>query len=70
MHAELCPVCKGEGTVILEKEAAVRVPCHGCDGRGWVTVQDQSTRYPLDSLRERNRRHYGDPVPPPKHHYV
>lgn len=30
-HAEICPICKGTGK--LEKRI-----CHGCDGKGWVTV--------------------------------
>ena len=28
-HAEKCPVCGGEP-----------IACHGCNGRGWVTVED------------------------------
>jgi hypothetical protein len=36
-HAELCPVCKGSG-----KHQVVDQACHGCDGKGWVTVQDSS----------------------------
>ena len=34
-HAELCPVCKGNGVVEGDKK------CHGCDGKGWVTVQGE-----------------------------
>ena len=30
-HAEICPVCKGKGKSGKGK-------CHGCNGRGWVTV--------------------------------
>jgi hypothetical protein len=32
-HAEKCPVCEGSGK--YEK-----AQCHGCEGKGWVTVQD------------------------------
>jgi len=34
-HAEKCPLCGGEGVVIGQPNK-----CHGCDGKGWVTVQD------------------------------
>lgn len=30
-HAEICPVCKGERD---------GKPCHGCGGKGWVTIED------------------------------
>jgi len=46
-HAEKCPVCGGSGgykgmpdpgsTVII----GPWITCHGCSGRGWVTVQDE-----------------------------
>ena len=48
-HAEVCPVCKGTGkykdytncnysaTIYVEKT------CHGCAGKGWVTVIDDYT---------------------------
>lgn len=42
-HAELCPVCKGLGK-INEK------PCHGCDGKGWITVHDVAVTYPIYPL--------------------
>jgi len=32
--AQLCPVCQGEGKYKGKK-------CHGCDGRGWVQVDEQ-----------------------------
>jgi len=37
MHAEKCPVCDGEGSLagVLPDEKRT---CHGCEGRGWVTV--------------------------------
>jgi len=39
-HAESCPVCGGAGAVgVQDADGAVEVrDCHGCDGRGWVTV--------------------------------
>jgi len=44
-HAELCPVCKGSGKVSGNGEtgsSVITVTCHGCDGKGWVTVQDSA----------------------------
>jgi len=35
-HAELCPVCTGKGT--LPNGTTVPTTCHGCLGKGWVTV--------------------------------
>jgi len=62
MHAELCPVCKGSGTVTKEPTAEVikkiqdagiaqefinkQFPCNGCSGKGWVEVHDEPTIYP------------------------
>ena len=34
MKAQLCPVCKGSGNY---KKAI----CHGCHGRGWVTLPEE-----------------------------
>jgi len=47
-HAELCPVCYGKGGLVNRHGAPVvddcgQVKCHGCGGRGWVTVQDRPT---------------------------
>jgi len=43
MHAEKCPVCKGIGR--LNHRGVDKVfetddwkACHGCDGKGWITV--------------------------------
>ena len=33
MHAERCPVCCGSGKYNDEV-------CHGCNGKGWVEVND------------------------------
>lgn len=45
-HAERCPVCNGSGKVKTGDLYSTIglyefLPCHGCGGCGWVTVQDQ-----------------------------
>lgn len=45
-HAEICPVCKGHGRITMQMQ------CHGCDGYGWVTVEDGKT----------NRNHVVSPL--------
>jgi DnaJ-class molecular chaperone len=44
-HSEMCPVCKGISKVrantthtLIELET-----CHGCNGKGWITVEDSAT---------------------------
>lgn len=44
-HAEKCPVCGGLGKVPCAEKCGSTasndlVTCHGCGGKGWVTVQD------------------------------
>lgn len=44
-HAERCPVCFGSGKVrpVADCTGRTEVSCYGCDGKGWVTVQDSDT---------------------------
>ena len=35
--AELCPVCRGDGIAECTEKT-----CHGCNGKGWVEVGDNS----------------------------
>lgn len=44
MHSELCPVCQGEGK-IRDKLSGEKKTCHGCNGRGWVEVNDCRLHY-------------------------
>jgi len=39
-HAEICPICKGKGVVLVDPRGTSneKVVCHGCNGKGWVTV--------------------------------
>lgn len=42
-HAEICPICRGSGKVKEETyttAGAIEKVCHGCGGRGWITVHD------------------------------
>jgi DnaJ-class molecular chaperone len=41
-RAELCPVCGGLGKVAADMHStdAADQECHGCSGKGWVTVDD------------------------------
>ena len=43
-HAELCPVCKGTGRHSDDNTKTIGAElniCHGCSGKGWVTVEDR-----------------------------
>lgn len=51
-HAEICPVCRGTGkyTIYNTYVNSTFTPyseqtCHGCGGKGWVTVQDGETMF-------------------------
>lgn len=47
-HAEICPVCSGSGkyrryyTIGYSSsgENYTESTCHGCNGKGWVTITD------------------------------
>ena len=40
-HAETCPVCGGKGKIQeLGSTAVDNKICQGCDGKGWVSVED------------------------------
>jgi len=42
MHAERCPVCSGTGKVTENNGTAQNEnKCHGCNGLGWVQVEDR-----------------------------
>ena len=45
-HAEICPVCYGEGKVQKPSNtwttAVFEETCRGCGGKGWVTVEGWS----------------------------
>ena len=38
-HAETCPVCQGKGN-LPDCTSKQRKTCHGCNGLGWITIQD------------------------------
>lgn len=39
-HAEICPVCAGRGLIHSAGTSGTMpdTTCHGCGGKGWVTV--------------------------------
>lgn len=45
-HAEICPVCQGSGkyreyiNYATTTNASYERTCHGCGGKGWVTVSE------------------------------
>lgn len=50
MKAVQCPVCNGTGlkAVIPVMEKCETVPCHGCNGKGWVEVGGEITPQPFN----------------------
>ena len=52
MGAELCPVCWGKGRLADgkgDRDSAFAETCHGCGGKGWVTVQEHRSMPPFGS---------------------
>jgi len=46
MHAEICPICRGEGKVISKTSTGFSTwpvidTCYGCNGKGWIEVKDE-----------------------------
>ena len=54
MKAELCPVCRGKGTICNHAENtdsslhSTCPTCHGCGGRGWVEVKEERSTQTYD----------------------
>ena len=51
MQAVICPVCNGTGKINLDPVgtgANLKV-CHGCQGRGWVSVLEDRLQ-PIDNI--------------------
>ena len=48
-HSEKCPICNGTGAVSEAPDGVSTCPskivCHGCNGNGWITVQDNPPPY-------------------------
>jgi len=53
-HAEVCPICHGKGKIPNPENvtAPVEITCHGCGGKGWVPVSDDSYPYPYTYIPE------------------
>lgn len=50
MHSEICPVCQGKGLIPAvdvgdPMDDHDRKPCHGCNGKGWVEINDCRLHY-------------------------
>lgn len=51
-HAEICPVCNGTGLYkeYLKEQTTIGPisikTCHGCNGKGWVTIDDTTPFIP------------------------
>jgi hypothetical protein len=59
-HSEKCPVCKGEGKIGNDncRDCVSTSTCHGCAGKGWVTVQDEFKLNPAQiGIIEDNKTH-------------
>ena len=49
MKAVLCPICDGEGKLRTEGVGnffSVTELCHGCEGKGWVMVEEDLRHVP------------------------
>ena len=49
-QAVLCPVCNGSGNITPSvSNGSTAMPtshtCHGCSGKGWIEIDDDSTQY-------------------------
>jgi len=54
---EICPVCKGRGVVRKAIGNEVKYDeCHGCRGKGWVTVYEEVVYYPERKNKQMMRR--------------
>ena len=58
MRAVTCPVCNGKGVVygVAESGAYPTQTCYGCNGKGWVEVNED---FPDDKLGY-NPKYYRD----------
>lgn len=56
-HAEVCPVCKGSGKVFSSSSnttaTSIQETCHGCDGDGWIIVDDNDSTSYVDCPHDR-----------------
>ena len=58
-HVEKCPVCKGRGRLplLVDMTAIAETgteECHGCAGKGWVTVHEAAPIWMYPTKRKRS----------------
>jgi len=46
MKAVICPVCMGEGKT--RPNWKTETICNGCDGKGWVQIQEDAKPFKID----------------------
>lgn len=51
-HAEICPICLGEGKIRPEGiwSEDCKITCHGCGGKGWVEVGNSDSIWTQNDL--------------------
>lgn len=58
MRAQVCPVCNGRGKIGNNGFSATVVDektCHGCNGKGWVEVQEEPLFFKKPYIRTRTQ---------------
>ena len=71
-HAEICPICHGRGKIKnpMDITAPVEITCHGCGGKGWIEVSDETpvfNPWPWPYVPSYQPWPYSSP-PPPGHY--
>jgi len=48
-HAEKCLICLGDGVIeqMGVHSKLVEIKCHGCEGKGWITIHDKVEYQPV-----------------------
>jgi len=63
MQAVLCPVCNGSGRLLEPNcpgstcSAFISRDCHGCGGKGWVSISDNVLIYSPQDEEDKREVH-------------